>query len=135
MTVAMVMNYKYCINGVLEAYPTADTYRKYTIHYWNIINDVYNGGKTTGIDTKSLITTFNVYPNPTTGAFTLEIANQEASDLTISLTNIQGQVMYRNTVKNAINYHESIDNQLSKGVYFLSVNNGKEVKVQKVVVQ
>ncbi|MFA5814880.1 MAG: T9SS type A sorting domain-containing protein [Bacteroidales bacterium] len=58
-----------------------------------------------------------------------------ASDLVITLTNIQGQVIYQNKVAGTIDHQETIDNKLAKGLYFLSVNNGKEVKVQKIVVQ
>jgi hypothetical protein len=96
---------------------------------------MFNNGVTTGIPTNDLTASFSVYPNPTSGAFTVNISNTVNSDLTITLTNIEGQVIYRNVVKNALNHQETIDNQLAKGLYFLSVNNGKEVKVQKVVVQ
>jgi hypothetical protein len=87
------------------------------------------------VDPTSLVAGFNVYPNPTACAFTVEIANTTASDLTITLTNIQGQVVYQNRVANVIDHQETIDTELSKSLYFLTVNNGKEVKVQKVVVQ
>jgi len=130
------LQYKYSINGTVEDYPTTgNPYRSYTVRYWNVINNTYNGGVTTGVDTKSLYASFNVFPNPTSGAFTVEISNVTASDLVITLTNIQGQTIYQNNVKNVVNYQENIGNQLSRGLYFLTVNNGKEVKVQKVVVQ
>jgi len=137
LKVASELHYKYSINGALEAYPTSgNPYRRCTVRYWNIVNSgYYNGGITSGIDENNLVAVFNVYPNPTTGAFTVQINNSTPSDLVISLTNIQGQVIFRNTVKNTINYQETIDNNLAKGLYFLSVNNGKEVKVQKVVVE
>jgi len=136
-TVASKIEYKYRINGNWDTseYPDGGPNRKYTIRYWNIINNTYNGGVTTGIDPTSLVASFNVYPNPTSGAFTVEITNKVASNLNITLTNIQGQVIYQNQVANTVNYQETIDNKLSKGIYFLTVNTGKEVKVQKVIVQ
>jgi hypothetical protein len=134
--VASVLNYKYRVNGTPEAYPlTGDPFRKYTVRYWNIINNTFNGGVTAGVDPTSLTASMRVYPNPTSGVFTVEIENASASDLVITLTNIQGQVVYQNKVANAVNHQETISNDLSKGMYFLSVNNGKEVKVQKVIVQ
>jgi len=135
--IGQVMEYKYRINGDWNTseYPNGGPNRKYTVRYWNTLNDTYNGGLTSGIDQNSLVASFNVYPNPTSGAFTVEITNKIASNLTITLTNIQGQVIYRNQVSGAINHQETIDNQLSKGMYFLTVNTGKEVKVQKVIVQ
>jgi hypothetical protein len=136
LTVASVLNYKYRLNGTPEAFPlTGNPYRSFTVRYWNIINDSYNGGVTSGINPSSLMASFNVYPNPTSGAFTVDITSTVASNLVISLTNIQGQVIYQNKVANSVTYQESIDQKLSKGIYFLSVNNGKENRVQKVVVQ
>ncbi len=137
MQINSVIEYKYRINGDWNTseYPNGGANRKYTIRYWNIVNNTYNGGVTTGVDHNSLVASFNVYPNPTSGSFTVEIANTVASDLIITLTNIQGQVVYQNAVNQVINHQETIDNKLSKGFYFLTVNNGREVKVQKVVVQ
>jgi hypothetical protein len=136
MKVASVLNYKYRVNGTPEAYPlTGDPYRKYTVRYFNVINNTYNGGITAGVDPTSLVASFNVYPNPTAGAFTVAITNTVPSDLIITLTNLEGQIIYQNKVTNTVNYQETIDNKLSKGFYFLTVNTGKEVKVQKVIVQ
>jgi hypothetical protein len=137
MTVNSVIEYKYRINGDWNTseYPNGGANRKYTVRYWNIINNVYNGGVASGVDPTSLVESFSVYPNPTSGAFTVEITNKVASNLVITLTNIQGQVIYQNKVTNVVNHQEPISNQLSKGLYFLTVNNGNEVKVQKVVVQ
>jgi len=136
LPVAGVLNYKYRINGTPEAYPTTgNPFRSFTVRYWNIINNTYNGGVTTGIPSESLTPAFQVYPNPTSGAFTVEITNRVASDLVITLTTVQGRVVYQNKVANALNYQETIGNTLAKGLYFLSVNTGREVKVQKIIVQ
>jgi hypothetical protein len=43
--------------------------------------------------------------------------------------------MYQNNVADVLTYQETIDSKLSKRLYFLTVNNGKEVKVLKVIVQ
>jgi len=129
------IEFKYRVNGVEETYPTTgNLHRNYTVRYWNEINSRFNNGVTTGIPAEGLMASFSVYPNPTSGSFTVNIVNTVNSDLTISLTNIQGQVIYRNVVKKVLNHQETIDNQLATGLYFLTVNNGKEVKVQKVIV-
>lgn len=136
LTVASVLNYKYRINGTPEDYPlTGNPYRRYTVRYWNIVNSTYNGGVTSGINENSLVSSFSVYPNPTQGAFNVEVRCLVPSDLVITLTNIQGQVIYQNKVTNVDFHNETISNELSKGLYFLTINNGREVKVQKVVVQ
>lgn len=136
MPVSKVIEYKYRINGTAEAYPTTGyIYRRYTVRYWNVLNNTYNGGVTTGVPSESLTASFSVYPNPTQGAFNVAITNRVASDLVITLTSIQGQVIYQNKLTGVMTYDETIDIKLAKGFYFLTVNNGQEVKVQKVVVQ
>jgi hypothetical protein len=89
-----------------------------------------------GVENGDLTNTLSVYPNPTSGKFNVSISNTEATDMTLELVNISGQVVYRNEVKAAYSYNEEIDaSQFAKGVYYLKVNNGKEVKVEKVVVE
>jgi hypothetical protein len=132
---AAVLNYKYSINSELETFTaTNDPHRVWTVKYWNTVNDKFEV-VTSGLDLNSLISNFSVYPNPSSGAFNLIVSSTAPSDLVISLTNIQGQVVYRNTVANVTTHQETIGSNLSKGLYFLSINNGSEVKVQKVVIQ
>ncbi|MCX6224656.1 MAG: T9SS type A sorting domain-containing protein [Bacteroidia bacterium] len=137
LPVGKVIEYKYRINGNWSTaeYPNGGPNRKYTVRYWNILNDIYNGGITAGVNHNGLLPSFNVYPNPTNSAFTVGITNTAPSDLQITLTNIRGQVVYLNRITNVISHRETIDSKLTKGLYFLSVNNGKEVKVVKIVVQ
>ncbi len=90
----------------------------------------------TGVETNDLANSLNVYPNPTSGKFTVSITNAEAADMILELVNISGQVVYRNEVKAAYSYNEELDaSQFAKGVYYLKVNDGKEVRVEKVVVE
>ena len=98
-----------------------------------LLNLTFRG---TGVDNSELMSKLNVYPNPTDGKFTVSISNNEALDMTLELVNISGQVVYRNEVKAAYNYNEEIDATLfAKGVYYLKVNNGQGVKIEKVVIQ
>lgn len=134
--IAGSIEYKYRINGNVNTteYPNG-TARKYTVRYWNVLNDTYNGGITAGTGQNSLVSRFDVYPNPAQGAFTVEITNTVSSDLTLTLANLQGQVLYRKTITNAITCRETIDADLPAGLYVLTVNNGQENRVRKVVVQ
>jgi hypothetical protein len=89
-----------------------------------------------GINDNNLASSLTVYPNPTDGKFTVSISNVEAKDLTVELVNISGQVVYRNEVKAVYTYNNDIDaSSFAKGVYYLKVNDGTEVKVEKVVIQ
>jgi hypothetical protein len=89
-----------------------------------------------GVESDELKNSMSVYPNPTSGRFTVSISNAEASDMTLELVNISGQVVYRNQVKSVYSYNEEIDaSAFAKGVYYLKANDGKEVKIEKIVIQ
>jgi len=70
----------------------------------------------------------NVYPNPTTNAFTVLVkGNATASN--IKVKDIQGRVVKTiNTTGTT-----TIGNELNSGVYFIEVRNGNEVKTMRVV--
>ena len=137
MPVATKLEYKYRINGNWDTseFPDGGPNRTYTVRYWNVLDNVYNGGETVGVEDISLFESMSVYPNPTAGEFTVRIVNTEVSDMAITLMDIQGHVVYKNVISSAITHTEVISKDLTKGVYFLSINNGREVKVQKVIVQ
>lgn len=137
MPVGEVIEYKYRINANWDTseYPDGGPNRTYTVRYWNIINNVYNGGETTGVSLLTIIESLNVYPNPTSGNFTVQIASNEVSDIEISLMDIQGHIVYSHLVSGILNHTEVIENNFAKGFYFLSVNNGRDIKIQKVIIQ
>lgn len=89
-----------------------------------------------GTDDDLSLSSMKVYPNPTDGMLTVSINNTELKDITIELLNTSGQIVYRNEVKNAYSYIEEIDvNTFRAGVYYLRINNGEEVKIEKIFVQ
>jgi hypothetical protein len=102
-----------------------------TVDY--LLNMSFRG---TGVEENALNSTLNVYPNPNSGVFTVNVTNPEATDMTIELVGINGQVVYRNEVKAAYSHNEEINaSSFAKGVYYLKLNDGKGVKIEKVVVQ
>jgi hypothetical protein len=135
--VGQVIEFKYRINGSWDTseFPDGGANRTYTVRFYNVLNHTYNNGETSGIEKESLVASFNVYPNPTSGEFTVNVVSTTPSNLEITLVDIQGHVVYRDLVKNVMNHTQTIDTQLAKGMYFLTINNGREVKVQKVMVQ
>ncbi len=137
MPVGQVIEYKYRINANWDTseFPFGGPNRTYTVRYWNIINNVYNGGETTGVNNLTLIEGFSVFPNPTAGDITVHVNLSEISNITINLMDIQGHVVYSKEIDGALTVSQTIENKFAKGVYFLSVNNGKSVKVQKVIIQ
>ena len=132
----MELRYKYSINDDKEAYPlTGDPYRTLMVRYQNKLNDKYNAQSTSGTNPLDVATSVRVYPNPSNGKFNVSISNQAPATMDISILNMQGQVVYNKRIADVTEHNETIDNQLSKGVYFIRINNGTEVKTQKVVVQ
>ncbi len=131
------LEYKFRINGNWDTSEFADggPNRTYIVRYWNVVNNIYNNGITTGLDNIQSVEVFNVYPNPTTGQFTVEIANSNSSDLTIKLYNLQGKVVYTKALQGVANHKEAIDENLVKGLYFLSIESNKGIKTQKIIVK
>ncbi len=77
-----------------------------------------------------------VYPNPTNSVFNIIVKTEKKSDLIIELMNIQGQIVYRNDIKRVFTYQDAIDvSELAKGMYYLRVNLGDNVRVLKLIVQ
>jgi len=75
-----------------------------------------------------------IFPNPSSGKFTLTIAG-EGKLCHLELYNLQGQMIYSNPnlINHAIN---EIDlSEWSKGIYFLKINDGERVHNEKIVIQ
>ncbi len=77
-----------------------------------------------------------IFPNPNNGSFYIQLKNYaDKGDFELSLSNLYGQVVYTQTarMKNGANPIQ-IDN-LEPGVYLLTIDNGKETAVKRVVIQ
>lgn len=88
-----------------------------------------------GIEENDMLNTISVYPNPTSGLFNISASNANFTHLTISVLDIQGKEVYNTSDKNnSNNYNKEINlNGLAKGIYYIKLNTGNAVKVQKVV--
>jgi hypothetical protein len=128
------LEYKYRINGDWNTseFPSGGPNRVYRTSFYNVLKDVYNNGKSMGVNLNTLTASMSVYPNPSSGEFTLSVTNTQVTDLNIQITNMQGQSVYQNQVKSVLDYEGTINlTEFAKGVYFLKVNN----QVQKILVQ
>lgn len=71
-----------------------------------------------------------VYPNPSTGQFSI-LFNKQISDAKISVTNIVGQEIFQSAITNL---KMEIDiTQQPKGIYFVQVVNEKTVLTRKLI--
>ena len=79
---------------------------------------------------------FNVYPNPTTGVFTVELNNIKADDYKISVTNVLGQEVYTSTKELTTLVSERIDlSSFDKGVYILEISNSESTLSEKIIIE
>ncbi len=78
----------------------------------------------------------NVFPNPATDRVTFNVTNQAQSNLSISIFDMQGRVVYRlNNKMEQTQLSRSISvNDLPNGTYQVVVQNEKETRVEKLVV-
>lgn len=78
-----------------------------------------------------------VYPNPTSGLFSISVNKASFTELLISIVDIQGKEVFTSVEKNnASEFSTQINlEELAKGIYYIKLNNGSDVKIQKLIVQ
>ena len=84
--------------------------------------------------------TFNgnvsVYPNPTTGIFTIEMNDVEKDVYTIKISNVLGQEIFTNSQSVNGIYKENIDlSTFQKGVYLIEIKNSSSTITERIVVE
>lgn len=82
----------------------------------------------------TLANNINIMPNPSEGVFNVVIGLPVAQDITISVTNTLGQEVYSGSYKSFQTGSVALDlSGRSQGIYFVTVSNGTEKNVQRVV--
>jgi len=78
-----------------------------------------------------------LFPNPSHGQFTLQIGGAEANDATLKITDIVGNTVYENRVENNSSVIEKniVLSGITKGVYFVTVENGATRFVNKLIIE
>ncbi|MBA3706086.1 MAG: T9SS type A sorting domain-containing protein, partial [Bacteroidetes bacterium] len=82
--------------------------------------------------------TFEVYPNPANGLLNIVYQNNAMADvLEIKIMSILGTTVYKETVNslNGILNKQINSSPLSKGIYFIELNSGKDTVVKKIVLE
>lgn len=117
------------VNTVLYTYTDANSCT-------NSITQDINVRNCTGIEEQEGFGDVNVYPNPTSGMFTISVVNADFKELNISVVNIQGKEVYNFTDKNiSSDYNKQIDLEgLAKGIYYIKLNTGDDMKIQKLII-
>ena len=78
-----------------------------------------------------------VYPNPSSGIVNITISNADYDKLQITVFNVQGKEVFSSTDTNVNGvYNKQINlEELSKGVYYIKLSAGANVKIQKLIIQ
>ncbi|MFN6946058.1 MAG: T9SS type A sorting domain-containing protein [Cytophagaceae bacterium] len=92
---------------------------------------------TTGMVQKSSGNFVTVMPNPSNGVFTLSIDNVSSSILGIDIVDMKGRVVYsRETNVNTAQHLEHFDlSNIAKGIYYVRINGGQQVKTKMINIQ
>ena len=73
----------------------------------------------------------NVYPNPTTSQFNIQVKSSNAEAAVIRVLDFTGRFI--KTVKVSSNSNANMGSDLKAGAYMLEVKQGKDVKMLRVV--
>lgn len=89
-----------------------------------------------GIDEQESNLGLNVYPNPNSGAFTLELSTDKDIDGTISILTIDGRLVYNDAISGSGILSKSIDiTELANGIYYLKLETKDAVRTYKILKQ
>ncbi len=109
---------------------SADRYSNPTDHYGYGVPDFEAAFNVTLSNDEFELDSFSIFPNPVEDNLTIDIANSNIKDYSISIYNILGKevLKFDNTQTNVINV-----SSLNGGIYLLSLSNGNSKKVIKLV--
>jgi hypothetical protein len=120
------------------------------VDYWgNLLSDgaidigahEYTGTKLTGIERVSgneeVGQSVKAYPNPLNqNLLSIDLAGfEDLEDIDITITNLQGQTVYKNNIQNSNNISINTNGLLNNSIYFVTVKSGKTVTTTKLIVQ
>ena len=79
----------------------------------------------------------NIFPNPASNQIAVNINTKVSTDLTICITNLRGQMLYKQLEK-SINgdYNKTIDlSRHGSGVYLIEIGSDKETFTREVILK
>lgn len=105
-----------------------------TVNSWSITvcGQVYTPLSTAQYTLKN----FTLYPNPNTGAFTVQFESQSQNNIGILVHDITGREVFNNSFANTGMFSHNISLQnVQGGIYMVTVQDGNRKEVRKVVVK
>lgn len=133
------------LNGVIIPGATGQTYTATANGNYTVVvttsgcsSPASAAANVVGVSIEEFITAdlFVVYPNPSSGAFTLMFEVVKSDNYTVEITNSLGQVVYTESLADFTGkYAHAFDvTQHGAGVYFVRLRNSSSESVKKVVV-
>lgn len=102
----------------------------------NTANDTLAVNACVGLEELANDLGLNVYPNPNTGIFTLEINTANDIDANVSIMSIDSKLVYNEKVSGSGIITQNINiNDLANGIYYLQVKTKDTIKTYKVLKQ
>lgn len=90
---------------------------------------IFKLGISTDISENNMASSFNLYPNPNNGRFTIET---KKNDYVLNITNILGEIVYKSEIKNQ---KSEIDlSKLPAGLYLINIETEIGTGIQKLII-
>ncbi len=101
----------------------------------NLYLDDINIMNSTGMQQSNLASMINLFPNPSTGVFNLNIALEAQKDINVKIVNTLGQTVQQFAEVNSNGGMFVLDlSDQPNGVYFVEVTAGGETSVQRIII-
>ncbi len=79
---------------------------------------------------------FAVYPNPNNGSFTVAFESNSSEEVSIMVHDMRGRLIFENEYANSGMFSQEINlNEVQSGLYLVTVSEGNEKMVKKIVVE
>lgn len=105
-----------------------------TRNYNAAILPIMSCGTPSGIKQTEFNTSIMLYPNPSNGELSLITTFTTNQNVEVSIHNVMGQLMGSSQFENVTNQVFNLDlSNYTNGVYFVTVNNGSEKVVKRIV--
>lgn len=86
------------------------------------------GLSTVDVEENNRFAKINVFPNPNSGIFTVNILTEQPTDINLNITNVLGQTVYNESLSKVSSLRKKVDlSDFEKGLYFVNIEgqNGK----------